>query len=157
MNKIKKNVFSENENVIMFREKYTFRKMGNEKKTHLEKCVFFSAFSLRKLYSVFNLLSTIRRVEYRRSTPTPWPFRELRVFVCLFDWQHMDTWSSADAQCTGVYLGLHKCNKYLDIKVNLFTDGDCGTVESSEYRMIPEQQNETSSVISQQCFQLVFC
>ena len=41
MNKIKKNVFSENENVIMFREKYTFRKMGNEKKTHLEKCVFF--------------------------------------------------------------------------------------------------------------------
>ena len=30
-----------------------------------------------------------------------------------------------------VYLG-----KYLDVKLNLFTDDDCGTVKSSEYRMI---------------------
>ena len=31
------------------------------------------------------------RIQYRRSTLTYWPSRELRVFVCSLDWQHMNS------------------------------------------------------------------
>ena len=36
--------------------------------------------------------------EYRRSASAHWPFRELRVFVCSFDLQHMNTRRSLNGQ-----------------------------------------------------------
>ena len=42
------------------------------------------------------------QMEYRRSTHTHWPFRELLVFICSLDWQSMNTRSFLNDQCAGV-------------------------------------------------------